>query len=98
MCFFVNGEVAFLRPTSFSFHGRTGRKKLGGRKEICPTFSDYARPVPKIFFPEQINFEDPPRRQKNLGQCTILGVQKIFGHTKIFRNITQIFQISQYFP
>ena len=19
-------------------HGRTGRKKLGGRKEICPTF------------------------------------------------------------
>ena len=39
-------------------HGLTGRKKLGGRKEICPTFSDCARPVPKIFFPEQINFGD----------------------------------------
>ena len=37
----------------------------------------------------------PPRRQKNFGQCTILGVQKFFGHTKIFRNIIQIFQISQ---
>ena len=28
-------------------HGRTGRKKLGGRKEICPTFSDCARVVKK---------------------------------------------------
>jgi hypothetical protein len=26
-------------------HGRTGRKKLGGRKEICPTFSDCAHIV-----------------------------------------------------
>jgi hypothetical protein len=26
-------------------HGRTGRKKLRGRKEICPTFSDCARVV-----------------------------------------------------
>jgi hypothetical protein len=41
-------------------HGRTGRKKLGGRKEICPTFSDFARPVPKFFFPEQINLDAPP--------------------------------------
>ena len=30
-------------------HGRTGRKKLGGRKEICPPFSDCARVVKKIF-------------------------------------------------
>ena len=30
-------------------HGRTGRKKLGGRKEICPTFSDCARVVKKNF-------------------------------------------------
>ena len=37
----------------------------------------------------------PPRRQKNFGQCTILGVQKFFGHTKIFRDIIQIFKISQ---
>jgi hypothetical protein len=35
----------------------------------------------------------PPRHQKNFGQCTILGVQKFFGHTKIFRNIILIFQI-----
>jgi hypothetical protein len=55
----------------------------------------------KIFFPEKIIFDDlpppppPPRRQKNFGQCTILGVQKFFGHTKIFRDIIQIFQISQ---
>jgi hypothetical protein len=28
-------------------HGRTGRKKLGGRKEICPTFPDCARVVKK---------------------------------------------------
>ena len=27
---------------------RTGRKKLGGQKEICPTFSDCARVVKKI--------------------------------------------------
>ena len=31
-------------------HGRTGRKKLGGgRKEICPPFSDCALIVKKIF-------------------------------------------------
>jgi hypothetical protein len=41
-------------------HGRTGRKKLGGRKEICPTFPDCARPVPKKLFVEQINFGDHP--------------------------------------
>ena len=35
-------------------HGRTGRKKLGGRKEICPTFSDCARVVKKNF-PEKLS-------------------------------------------
>jgi hypothetical protein len=51
----------------------------------------------KKIFPEKIIFDDhpPPRRPKNFGQCTILGVQKFFGHTKIFRDIIQIFQISQ---
>ena len=49
----------------------------------------------KKFFPEKIIFDDPPLRQKNFGQCTILGVQKFFGHTKICRDIIQIFQISQ---
>ena len=52
----------------------------------------------KKFFPEKIFFDDlqpPPRRQKKFGKCTILGVQKFFGHTQIFRDIIQIFQISQ---
>jgi hypothetical protein len=35
-------------------HRRTGRKKLGGRKEICPTFSDCARVVKKNF-PEKLS-------------------------------------------
>jgi hypothetical protein len=35
-------------------HGRTGRKKLGGRKEICPTFPDCARVVKKNF-PEKLS-------------------------------------------
>jgi hypothetical protein len=35
-------------------HGRTGRKKLAGRKEICPTFSDCARVVKKNF-PEKLS-------------------------------------------
>jgi hypothetical protein len=36
-------------------HGRTGRKKLGGgRKEICPTFSDSALVVKKNF-PEKLS-------------------------------------------
>ena len=35
-------------------HGRTGRKKLGGRKEICPTFSDCARVV-KNNFPQKLS-------------------------------------------
>ena len=30
-------------------HGRTGRKKLGGRKEIYLTFSDCALVVKKFF-------------------------------------------------
>ena len=35
-------------------HGRTERKKLAGRKEICPTFSDCARVVKKNF-PEKLS-------------------------------------------
>jgi hypothetical protein len=51
----------------------------------------------KKFFPEKIIFDDlphptpPPGRQKNFGQYTILGVQKFFGRTKIFRDIIQIY-------
>jgi hypothetical protein len=43
-------NVPFICDT----HGRTGRKKLGGRKEICPTFSDCARVVKKKF-PEKLS-------------------------------------------
>jgi hypothetical protein len=32
----------------------------------------------KIFFFDQINIGDPPRRQKIFGQFTILGVKKNF--------------------
>jgi hypothetical protein len=53
-------NTSLLNRTSDFSHGRTGRKKIGGRKEICPNFSDYARPVPKFFFPEQLHFEDLP--------------------------------------
>ena len=35
-------------------HGRTGRKKLGGRKEICPIFSDCVQVVKKNF-PEKLS-------------------------------------------
>jgi hypothetical protein len=33
--------VYIYTGTYSSRHGRTGRKKLGGRKEICPTFSKF---------------------------------------------------------
>ena len=33
-------------------------------------------------------------RQNNFGQCTILGVKKIFRTTNTFRNITRIFEKS----
>ncbi|CAB4021079.1 solute carrier family 23 member 2-like, partial [Paramuricea clavata] len=55
---------------------------LGGAERKLPDFSGFC----------------PPRRQKNFGQCTILGVKKIFRTTNIFRNITQIFENSQNLP
>jgi hypothetical protein len=43
-------ELINISPIRYSkSHGRTGRKKLGGRKEICSTSSDCARVVKKIF-------------------------------------------------
>ena len=51
-------------------HGRTRRKKLGGRKEICPTFSDCARVVKKNF-PEKlskIGIEYFPQNWQNFPQ------------------------------
>jgi hypothetical protein len=75
-------------------HGRTGRKKLGGRKEICPTFSDSARPVPKNFFPEQINFEDhPPPSPKKFWSVYHLRGQKNFSDIPIFFETSLKFSI-----
>ena len=42
----TNGAV---KGSGSGSHGRTGRKKLGGRKQICPTFPDFARLLQKIF-------------------------------------------------
>jgi hypothetical protein len=41
--------------------------------------------VPKKIFLRKLflTTSPPPRRQ--IGQCTILGVQEFFGHTQIFR-------------
>ena len=49
----------------------------------------------KKIFRRKLFLTTSPRRQKYFGQCTILGVQKFFGYTKIFRDIIQIYQISQ---
>jgi hypothetical protein len=75
------------------------KEKIRGTETNLPDFSDFARQVPKTFFRREIILTTfpPPRRQKNFGQCTILGVQKFFGHTKIFRNIL-IFSILWNFP
>jgi hypothetical protein len=37
-----------------------GKEKIRGAERNLPDFSDCARPLPKIFFSEQINFGDPP--------------------------------------
>jgi hypothetical protein len=67
------------------------KEKIIGAETNLPDFSDFARQVPKNFFGDYLFIRSPPRRQKNYRQCTIFGVQKFFGHTKIFRNIIQIF-------
>ena len=56
----VGSTIVYYNTSRLPMHGRTGRKKLGGRKEICPTFSDCARPVPKKLFAQEINFGDLP--------------------------------------
>jgi hypothetical protein len=67
------------------------KEKIRGAETNLPDFPDFARQVPKNFSGENLFIRPPPSRQKNFGQCTILGVQKFFGHTKIFRNIILIF-------
>ena len=50
----VNHGMVIINLNYAYYHGRTGRKKLGGRKEICPTFSDCALVVKK-YFPEKLS-------------------------------------------
>ena len=59
-------------PRHCELHGRTGRNKLGGRKEICPTFSDCARKL----FVKQINFGDlpPPGPTKFFGTSNTFSI------------------------
>ena len=70
------------------------KEKIRGAETNLPDFSDFARQVPKKFSGENLFRRPPPRRQKNFGQCTILGVQIFFGHTKIFR---QSYKFSPYY-
>jgi hypothetical protein len=82
-------------------HGRTGRKKLGGRKEICLTFSDCARVVKKNF-PEKLSKIVVNGGGKNDYEKFLL--DSIFPTkltefpTKLTEYVPFIFIISQYCP
>ena len=91
--------------TRTGYHGRTGRKKLGGRKEICPTFSDCARVVIKIFrrnFPKLLSTEGGGGGGRSDYEKFLL--DKIFPTkstdfpTKLTEFVPFIFIISQYCP
>jgi hypothetical protein len=73
-----------------------GKEKIRGAERNLPDFFGLCPTSPKKLFVEQINFGDlsPPRRQKNFGQCTILGVRKFFRTYTIFRNIKHLFHTS----
>ena len=74
-------------------HGRTGRKKLGGRKEICPTFSDCARVVKKNF-PEKLSKIVVDGGRTDYEKFLL---DSIFP-TKLTESVPFIFIISQYCP
>jgi hypothetical protein len=74
-------------------HGRTGRKKLGGRKEIFPICSDCARPVPKKLFVELIYFGDllpPPPVYHFRGPNIFPDLQNFSEHQTPFPHITKL--------
>ena len=59
-------------------HGRTGRKKLGGRKQICPTFRILPDKCQKIF-PKRIYLYDlPPPSPKKFRSVYHFRGPKIF--------------------
>jgi hypothetical protein len=82
-------------------HGRTGRKKLGGRKEICPTFSDCARVVKKIFrrnFPKLLSTGGGERSDYEKFLLDSIFPTKLTEFpTKLTEFVPFIFIISQYF-
>ena len=58
---FFLGQIFVSGTLCCHLHGRMGRKKLGGPKEICPTFPDCARPLPKRFLRNKlISATSPP--------------------------------------
>ena len=84
----------FCSPCSYPWAYR--KEKIRGAETNLPDFFGFCPTSAKKFFPENINFDDPPR-QKNFGQCTILGVQKIFRNTN-FPDITKFATKFTQFP
>jgi hypothetical protein len=87
-------QTSMTAPTYF--HGRTGRNKLGGRKEICSTFSDCARGAKKNF-PDKLSkiVVDGGGGGKSDYEKFLL--DSIFP-TKLTEFVPFIFIISQYCP
>jgi hypothetical protein len=62
-------------------HGRTGRKKLGGQKEICPTFRIVPDHFRKNFFRNKLISSTPPPSPKNFRSVYHFCGQKNFSGT-----------------
>jgi hypothetical protein len=77
-------------------HGRTGRKKLGGRKEICPTFSDCALVCQKKFSGETL--EGGRSDYDKFLLDSIFPTKLTEFPTKLTEFVPFIFIISQYCP
>ena len=99
----INHAVQFAPiPYHTKHHGRKGRKKLGGRKEICPTFSDCARVVKKNF-PAKLSkiVVDGGGGRSDYEKFlldSIFPTKLTEFHTKLTEFVPFIFIISQYSP
>jgi hypothetical protein len=80
-----------VEDTAKGNHGRTGRKKLGGRKQICPTFSDFARQVPKKFSRRKLILTtyNPPPVAKSFGPKIFRTYQNVSIHRTNFPDISK---------
>ena len=83
--------------THKSKHGRMGRKKLGGRKKICPTFSDCAR-VFRRNFPKLLSTGGRRSDYEKFLLDSIFPTKLTEFPTKLTEFVTLIFIISQYCP